>query len=369
MTTKNVTPSSATDNVKERLRTRSENRERGPVKQLIYALSQTEVAITMVALALFVFFSLAADSFLTTSSLLEVLRSSSYVGIVAAAWALLLIVGELDLSPGALYALLMVVNGSMINDTDLGMWGSFFVLILIGAAIGAAQGMIVTSFGVPSFIVTLGTLSLFQGVALWVSSSLPITVTNDLESSFVQLGGGTVGGIPVVVIWLLVVMLVCGGVLRYTSLGYHMYATGGSKKAAAQAGINTAFVKVVAFALVGASVGVCAALSVAQLGSASPIASGTFNLTVIAAVIIGGVALEGGAGRVYGAFIGSLILGMVETGIILMGASADLHYLISGAILVGAGVVYAVLRGSLPSGGVVAKLRSSLTRSRWRSAT
>jgi ribose transport system permease protein len=333
-------------------------------RSVLAHLKNTNVAITLVAVVLFLYFSLEADNFFSKDTVLEMLRASAYVAIVAAAWTLLLIVGELDLSVGSLYTLLAVVMALLMRDHGLGMWTAFFVIVLLGALIGAAQGFVVTSLGVPSFIVTLGTLSLFSGLALTLSQSTPVDVAFESDSSFLKYGGGLILGVPAPVFWMAGVCALCAGILRFTPLGYHVYATGGNEKASRQAGIGTAVVKLFCFALVGATVAVAGGLTLAQLGSANPVAAGEFNLTVIAAVIIGGVALTGGVGYVYGAFIGSLILGMVSTGIVLMGFSADLHYVISGSIIVGAGVIYTVLHGGLPQSGIVGRIGTILARHR-----
>lgn len=324
-------------------------------RSALRALRHTELSVTVAAVIIFIFFSLEADNFLTKDTLLETLRASAYVAIVAAAWTLLLIVGELDLSAGSLYAMLMVVMGILMNDHGVGMWAAAGMIIAIGALIGMTQGFVVTDLGVPSFIVTLGTLSLFQGMALLLSHSVPVDLGPDVNSSFVKYGGGMVAGMPSPIYWMFGVVLLCGGILRFTVLGYHIYATGGNQHAARQAGINTAVVKIFCFGLVGASVGVIAGLTLAQLGSASPIASGTFVLDVIAAVIIGGVSLQGGVGHVYGTLIGALILGMINTGIILMGFSSDLHYVISGSIIVVTGITYTIVQGALPTTGVLSR--------------
>jgi ribose transport system permease protein len=210
--------------------------------------------------------------------------------------------------------------------------------------VGIVNGLITTFVGVPSFIVTLGMFSLLRGAALVLSGAFPITFPPELQSSFFSIAAGTVLGVPAQVIWMVVVLVVGGLVLKLTPFGYHVYATGGNAAASLASGIRTMRVKNYCFILTGASVGLIAALQAGWLKTVSPTTGSGFELQVIGAVIIGGVALQGGEGSVYGTFLGAAILGMLNNGIVLLGVDGNYTQIFIGLIILVAASLDVTLR-------------------------
>ena len=303
-----------------------------------------EAAITFVGLAIFALFSIKARYFFTVENLLEVARFSAFVAIVAVGWTYLLITAELDLSVGPMYSFMQITAAWFMTSALLNPWLAFLVTIALGAGLGAVNGAIVTVFRVPSFIVTLGMLSVMVGASLVVTGGFPITVPSDVESSFFAAANGTVGPVPAQVLWLLGVCLLGWFVLKMTPFGSRIYATGGNERAARQAGINTARIKFMCFVITGALVGLAGALSVGWLRTTSPVGNQLFTIQVIAAVIVGGTSLYGGAGSVYGTVIGALILGSLSTGLILMGVDIDWTFVFFGSIIIVVGTLDALIR-------------------------
>ena len=303
-----------------------------------------EAAITFVGLAIFALFSFEARYFFTLENLLEVARFSAFAAIVGVGWTYLLITAELDLSVGPMYSFMQIMCAWFMASALLDPWLAFLATLVLGAGFGAVNGIIVTVFRVPSFIVTLGMLSVMIGASLVVTGGFPITVPRDVESSFFAAANGNLGPIPAQVLWLAGVCLLGGFVLKMTPFGSRVYATGGNEKAARQAGINTARVKFACFAITGALVGLAGALSVGWLRTTSPVGNQLFTIQVIAAVIVGGTSLFGGAGSVYGTLIGALILGSLSTGLILMGVSIDWTYVCFGGIIIVVGTLDVLIR-------------------------
>jgi ribose/xylose/arabinose/galactoside ABC-type transport system permease subunit len=303
-----------------------------------------QLGITAVALALFVFFSLTADHFFEIGNILDVGRLVAFTTIVGVAMTYLFIAGEFDISVGSHYAFATIVMGILVAEEGFGPWSAAIVVIVMGAVVGSVNGLITTFVGVPSFIVTLGMFSLLRGAALVLSGAFPITFPPEMQSSFFSIAAGTVLGIPAQVIWMVVVLVVGGLVLKLTPFGYHVYATGGNAAASLASGIRTMRVKNYCFILTGASVGLIAALQAGWLKTVSPTTGSGFELQVIGAVIIGGVALQGGEGSVYGTFLGAAILGMLNNGIVLLGVDGNYTQIFIGLIIIVAATLDVTLR-------------------------
>jgi ribose transport system permease protein len=315
------------------------------IRSALGILRGREATLTLVALVLFAFFSINADHFLTLSNVYDMARTSTFLLIVGVALTFLFIAGEIDLSPGSLFALCAIVMGLLIVKLGLDPWVAALGTIGAGFLVGCVNGAIVTSVGVPSFIVTLGMYSLLRGAALVISGGLPLFYADEAAAhpSFFDVAAGYIGSFPVVILWGVAVVVVGGFVLKYTVFGSHVYATGGNVVSARAAGIATSRVKFACFALTGAAVGLVAALQGALLTEANPTTGTGFELQVIAAVIIGGVSLTGGGGSVYGTVVGAAIVGMLPNGLVLMGVQANWNQFFIGLIIVAVGTLEVAL--------------------------
>jgi ribose transport system permease protein len=303
-----------------------------------------QAAMTVVAIGLFAWFSLTANNFFAWANVLDIMRATSFIGIVAVAWTYLLIVGELDLSVGSLYGLGTIIMSWCIGSFGLDPWAAAGLTLLFGVFIGFLNGVITVYVGVNAFVATLGMLSLLRGFAFVISGGYPIPYPRELKSSLFPLGDGSLFGIPAPAIWLLAVMLVGGFVLARTKFGYWLYAAGGNELAAREMGIPTKRIKLIAFTLVGFSCGLIAVLNGAWIKSANTTTGSGFEFQVIGAVLVGGAALNGGAGNIYGTFVGAFILGIVANGLVMAGFSPATGFLATGAIIIIAGSVDVILR-------------------------
>ena len=316
-----------------------------PVTAVLRELLLTrQAAMTVVAIALFIFFSLQANNFFTLRNFLDIFRATAFIGIVAVAWTYLLIAGELDLSVGSAYGFGTILMGWLVVSVALDPWLAAGLVLAYGVIVGLVNGVITVYIGVRAFVVTLGMLSFLRGAAMALSGNFPYSYPRGLESSLFPLGGGSLGVIPAPAVWFLAVLIVGAIVLRHTKFGYWVYATGGNELAAREMGIPTQRIKLAAFMIVGVSCALIAILQVAWLRSATPNTGSGFELQVIGSVLIGGAALTGGDGNVYGTFIGAAILGMVTNGLVLLGFPPASGLLASGAIIVVAGIIDVILR-------------------------
>jgi len=203
-----------------------------------------------------------------------------------------------------------------------------------GAIVGAINGVVTTRLNIPSFLVTLGTLSAARGLALMVTTTRPEIITND---SFISIfGEGDIAGVPVPIIWTVLTVIAGILLLHYSVFGRQIYAAGGNPTAALYSGINTRRVTTLAFILTGALAGLAALVLAARSHAARPDVVQGLELDVIASVTLGGCSLFGGRGFVLGTLLGSLIIGTLNNGLVLLGVSSSLQLVIKGAIIVAA---------------------------------
>jgi ribose transport system permease protein len=318
-------------------------------RRLAYAtLSNRNLTITLAAVIVFVFFSLATRQFLSANNLLNIVRNMSLIGIVAVGMTFVLVAGEIDLSVGSVYGVLTVILGLLVSTRGFDPWLATLAVMVMGVVIGTLNGTIVTRFGIPSFIVTLAMLTAYRSAALVISDQKP--TTTPAEGLFYAVTGGSIGPVPWLIPWLIVIGLIGAVVLSRTRFGYHVYATGGNLEAARNSGIDTARVKIICFAMTSALCGLIAGLLWGYLHTAAPITGTGFEFRVVGAVIVGGVLLSGGRGTIYGSLIGAIIIGMITSGLVLMGFSQDIGDVATGALIVVVGTLDLLTRRAASRG-------------------
>jgi ribose transport system permease protein len=283
---------------------------------------------------LLVVFSFASPWFLSIDNFLNIGRQTALVSIIAIGMTFVIIARQIDLSVGSALALSgMSAALAMAHIGDNWIIGAI-AGIGTGAIVGAINGVVVTRLNSPSFLVTLGTLSAARGLALLVTTTRPVIITND---SFVSLfGEGDIFGVPVPIIWTLLAVIAGILLLHYSVFGRQIYAAGGNPTAALYSGINIRRVTTLAFILTGALAGLAALVLSARSHAARPDVVQGLELDVIASVTLGGCSLFGGRGFVLGTLLGSLIIGTLNNGLVLLGVSSSLQLVIKGAIIVAA---------------------------------
>jgi ribose/xylose/arabinose/galactoside ABC-type transport system permease subunit len=300
-------------------------------------LRSRDIAISFVAIALFMFFFVANSRMAADTTLVAMARTMAPLGIVAAGMTYLFVAGEIDLSVGGLYGLLMVVISILIEKRDVDPWLAMLFIMLMGLGVGALNGFLVTRVGLPSFIVTLGMWVALRGLGNLLSGGIA-SASRKTDLDFYRLFGSSVPGtrIPTIFALMLVVVAIAALILAKTRFGSDVYSTGGDVEAARNNGIRTRRIKWTCFILISGLVALAAALQFGRLAN-SPFNGGNgFELQVIAAVIIGGVGLFGGRGTVFGSLIGVLILTMLTSGLILMGVTEFWDGIVSGLVILAA---------------------------------
>ena len=274
---------------------------------------------------------LARPTFFGTGNLLAMGRQMAELTIMGVAMTFLITAQELDLSVGSIYGLCSLTMALIAQKFGLDLWLSLALVLVMAAVLGFVNGLITTRGRIPAFIVTLGMLYILRGIAL-VESPWPISGLE--EPSFFAALDGKIGSAPIQIFWMLAFVVIGSLVLRRTTFGYHVRATGSNRAAAELSGIRVQRVKVIAFVLTAVASGFAGAMSFAHLGSASPLAGTGYELNVIAAVVIGGTALFGGEGTVIGTFLGAALLTIMRNGLVQLGGEGRLQDAFLGGIII-----------------------------------
>jgi ribose transport system permease protein len=269
------------------------------------------------------------DGFLTTSNLINIVQQTTPITVMAVGLVFVLSAGEIDLSIGAVVALAALIAAVVLREH--GMVAGVLAGLGAGAFVGLVNGLFVTRLRLPSFLVTLATLGLTAGVARTITDLQSVPVTNELY--IVLFGGGRLGPVPSLVLWSAAALIVGHFVYRETRFGAHVLAIGDSPSAARVSGVKVDRVRLAVLVASGTCAALAGLLYAGRLQGARYTLGESDLMTVIAAVIVGGTRLNGGSGSVLGALIGSLLMGMLNNGLILMGLSVSEQMIVRGAII------------------------------------
>ncbi len=298
-------------------------------------------------LLLSLYFAIAAPNFLTTDNFLNVLRQISINTIVALGMTFVIITAGIDLSVGSIVALSAVIcTGVMMNgitlfghtilshpSTGLGLPLGIWSGLLVGAFLGLCNGFFITRFNIPPFVATLAMMTIARGLAFIYTGGFPIA---NLPDSFVYIGTGYIGPFPLPVIIMLLLALLMHYILTRTTLGRYVFAIGGNEEAARLSGINISRVKLIVYTLSGFLAALAGIILAARLGSGDPKTGQMYELNAIAAVVLGGTSLAGGRGNIMGTFLGALLIGIIDNGLVLMRVSTFYQWVVKGVIILAA---------------------------------
>lgn len=281
---------------------------------------------------IFIIFSITLSQygFLTANNLLNIIRQTATISVMAVAMTLVIASGEIDLSVGSVAGLSSVVAALAVGE--FGFVGGALAGLAVGAFVGLINGLLTTRVGIPSFLVTLGMLGIANGAAMWITASAPVPILNDTFNSF--FGSGDLGPVPSLFVWTLVALAIGHFLLRKTPFGRSVLATGGNPTAARYSGIDTLKVKLLVLIGTGAAAGIAGMMYAGRLNSGRFQWGQGDELSVIAAVILGGTPLAGGLGTVFGTVLGALMIGLINNGLILMGLDYSQQLIIRGLIII-----------------------------------
>jgi ribose transport system permease protein len=298
------------------------------------SINLTNMAPLIALIILLILSAIASEHFLIPRNLTNVLRQVSYTGIIALGMTFVIIAGGIDLSVGSMLALVGVLVIMLLNylgDGWMAVMAAISAAMVIGAFFGAINGWLTTKGKIASFVATLATMSIFRSFTLYISDAGEMVSQNSLYS---EVGTGYFLALPVPV-WVFLFLAIIGHViLRHTAFGRHICAVGSNPKVAAYSAINVSKVYFLSFVILGFTVGLSAVMLSSRLNSVSPGDAGLFyELDAIAAVVIGGTALSGGKGTLWGTVIGAIILGVINNMLNLLGISPYLQGAVKGLVI------------------------------------
>lgn len=290
--------------------------------------------LLVVLLVWVLFLSVATDGFATQTNVLLVLRQSSTIGVVAIGATMVILLGEIDLSLGAIVSVAGVTLALAMLSAGLPAVVAAAGAVLLGAVCGLVNGLLVTVLRINSFMATLGTMTVLAGVAFLLTGGR--TLFGAPLGSLAFVSNGYVAGVPFPVILLFLFYVAAWVLLNRTGYGARVYAVGNNPRASYLAGIRTDLVKAGTFAFAGALAGFGGVMQVSRLNAASGGLGADLLFPVITAVVLGGISLTGGRGRVQDVLIASIFLATIANGLILLGVSGYTQQVVSGSILIGA---------------------------------
>lgn len=305
---------------------------------------RTAAVIAGLAIVVFAVNARTGGDFLTPTNLTNVLRQITYNTILAVGQTFVIITAGIDLSVGSLIALTGVVMAIFANAMPFGGFLLIVATLVVGVAVGGAAGFVnavpVVRLNLPPFITTLAMMLIARGLAYKVAEGRPIPVNSDAFNGmgigyiFGALGAPLgMPGIPIAVIWMLVIVIGFAIVLGRTRFGRYVYAIGGNEEAARLAGVSVGRVKTLVYVISGACSAIAGLLLMARFASGSPQTGLGFELQAIAAVVVGGTSLMGGRGAIAGTFVGALLIGVLNNVMNLLNIESYTQEIVLGAVI------------------------------------
>ena len=281
---------------------------------------------------IFVIFALTLSDkgFLNPTNLLNIIRQTAMIAVMAVVMTFVLASGEIDLSIGAVAGLTTVTVAMTIAVA--GPFAGVLAGVATGIGVGCFNGWLTTRIGIPSFLTTLAMMGIAKGVAMWISDTAAVPILSPGYSW--AFGGGSIGPVPVLLFWMLVAGALGHFVLSRTGFGRRVLATGGGETAARYSGIDTANIKFKVLVLSSFGAAIAGMLYAGRLQSGRFQLGEGDELSVIAAAVLGGTSLFGGKGTVVGTIVGALMIGLINNGLILMGLEFSQQLIARGAIII-----------------------------------
>jgi ribose transport system permease protein len=303
----------------------------------------TQISLLGAIILLSIVFSIASPYFFTIKNLVNVGHYMSIMGMLAAGCTVALIIGALDVSQYSNLALTGVFC-IMLDRAGVPVGVIFLFALVVGSLFGALNGFIVTVLKINPIIGTIASGMIMRGITYMITEGKSLSVTPERSDIYYALGRGTFLGIPITLIIMLVVYLIIFIILKYTPFGRQIFAVGGNSEAAYLAGINLKKTRFGALILAGATAGIGGFFLLAQIGAMQPNTGEASLMDVIAAVLLGGLSLSGGKGKLTGTILGVIILVIIQNGMTLLGIQAFWQMMVRGGIVIVA-VFIDVLRG------------------------
>ncbi|HCT90436.1 MAG TPA: ribose ABC transporter permease [Lachnospiraceae bacterium] len=287
-------------------------------------------AIWVVFFCMVIIFTIANPTFIKPSNLVAILRQVAVYGIASVGMTFVILIAGIDLSAGSVITFVNIITALLMVKAGINMWIAALIGVAMATLVGVLNGFMVASIGIPAIIATFSTQTIFQGISYLISGGMPVTGFDD---NFGIFGKATIGIIPVSAI----IMIVCFGIgsfiLNKSYFGRYFYAIGGSEEAAELSGIRVNRTKYLIYAFSGFFSGLAGIVMLSRTGSAQNTAGLGYEFDVITCVVLGGVSVNGGIGKISGVVAGVLIIGSLTNGMILMNVSSYMQQVIKGLVL------------------------------------
>ena len=288
-------------------------------------------AIWLVFIAEIIIFSIASGgTFLTGSNIVNISRQVSYYGIASIGMTFVILIAGIDLSIGSIITFVNVVCAFLMVNMGMNMWVAVIISLILSTAIGLLNGSMVASIGIPALIATFASQTVFEGISYLISGGRPIS---GFTSDFGLFGRWTVGPVPVCAIIMIACFALGSFILNKSYFGRYFYAIGGNEEAAELSGIRVNRMKYLIYALSGFFAGLAGIVLLSRSGSAQSTVGKGLEFDVITCVVLGGVSVNGGVGRMSGVVAGVLIIGSLTNGMILMDVSEYTQMVVKGLVL------------------------------------
>ena len=282
-------------------------------------LKSKEMSIVGVVLLLCITLAFVSPVFLTADNLLDVLKANSVIGILAVGMTLIIITGGIDVSVAAVTSAVCVITVKLMMimpDHFISLLLAFLVAPLLGILLGALNGVLVSKIKIPAIVVTLGMMSIINGLVLYITNGVYLNSSN-FPQIFISFANIKIFGVSIIILIFAAVAFLTWYILKYTLIGREVLAIGGNKESAVRVGINFDKVQIFVFSYMGFLAGIAAIAQTAYTKSVDPNGMLGLELMVIAAVVLGGANIMGGRGTILGTVLGVLLLGIIQNGLIL----------------------------------------------------
>lgn len=301
------------------------------MKKVVQKVRQSDLLVLVLALIVVcIVVALLSPVFLTQRNIMNTLRQISLTAICGFGLTMVILVGEIDLSVGSQQAIAGISSVLVFNATN-SLILAILAALACGVVVGGINGLLVTKCKINSLIATLGTMTIWRGVAMVTTQAVSIQANDD---RFIDLATGFVGPFPNALIIATVLFFVFWYILSKTTFGRNIYAVGGNKEAARLSGLPVERMKITAYIMGSVLTMLAGVLLASRMGSAQPTAGTGFEMVVIASVILGGISLDGGIGTITGALVGMLILGVLVNGLTLLDVSSFWQDITRGIVII-----------------------------------
>ncbi len=300
------------------------------MKRILKQFRGQTISIYIALIAVVILFSALSPTFFTASNIIIVLRQVSSLGIMALGMMYVMLLGNVDLSVGCEVSLLGIVMSYCMVEWGLNIPATIFICIALGLVLGLLNGFVVTYCKIPSIIATLGTSWIFQGISYTICNAQPIY---GFPEGFSVLGQGSVGPIPIPIILFAFCALLTSFVLNKTVYGRTLYAVGSNEESARLSGVNTKFMQITSYVICSCFTILASVILLSRVNSGQPSTGIGQEMNVLTSIVLGGICFTGGDGQVSGSIAGVLVIGVLQNGLVMLGAGEYVQLMVKGLIL------------------------------------